>query len=89
MGCLNKGITENHMSWTPSSWRDFPILQVPEYADANQAKQVEQNLAKKPPLVFAGEVQNLRGQLASVAMARDFCCKAEIVPRVLPNFLPI
>ena len=61
MGCLNKSITENHMSWTPSSWRDFPILQVPEYADANQVKQVEQNLAKKPPLVFAGEVQNLRG----------------------------
>ncbi len=60
------------MSWTPSSWRDFPILQVPEYADANQVKQVEQNLAKKPPLVFAGEVQNLRGQLASVANGEGF-----------------
>jgi 3-deoxy-7-phosphoheptulonate synthase len=72
VGCLNKGITENHMSWTPSSWRDFPILQVPEYADANQVKQVEQNLAKKPPLVFAGEVQNLRGQLASVANGEGF-----------------
>ena len=60
------------MSWTPSSWRDFPILQVPEYKDAAQVKNVEEILAKKPPLVFAGEVQNLRGQLGGVANGEGF-----------------
>ena len=60
------------MSWTPSSWRDFPILQVPEYNDAAQVKNVEEILAKKPPLVFAGEVQNLRSQLGSVANGEGF-----------------
>lgn len=60
------------MSWTPSSWRDFPILQVPEYNDATQVKNVEEILAKKPPLVFAGEVQNLRSQLGSVANGEGF-----------------
>ena len=60
------------MSWTPSSWRDFPILQVPEYGDADKVKHVEETLSKKPPLVFAGEVQNLRSQLANVANGEGF-----------------
>ena len=34
--------------------------------------QVEKTLAEKPPLVFAGEVQNLRSQLANVANGKGF-----------------
>ncbi len=55
------------MTWQPDSWRQFPILQVPEYANQDQLKHVEAELAKKPPLVFAGVVQNLRSQLGQVA----------------------
>ena len=60
------------MSWQPDSWRKFPILQVPEYPDQGVLNKVEQKLAEKPPLVFAGEVQNLRSQLGHVANAQGF-----------------
>ena len=60
------------MSWNPSSWRDLPILQVPDYPDQAQVKDTEYCLAQKPPLVFAGEVQNLRSQLGKVANGEAF-----------------
>ena len=60
------------MTWTASSWRDHPILQVPEYPDAAVLKDVENTLAAMPPLVFAGEVQALRHQLGEVAEGRAF-----------------
>ena len=47
------------MKWQPNSWREFPIKQVPEYPNAIMLKDVEQILEKRPPLVFAGEVQDL------------------------------
>ena len=62
----------NAMSWNPSSWRDYPILQVPDYPDKDAVKAVEEGLSKKPPLVFAGEVQSLREQLGKVANGEAF-----------------
>ena len=60
------------MTWSPNSWRDLPILQVPEYPDAGKVAAVEQKLAAMPPLVFAGEAQSLRDQLGEVAEGRAF-----------------
>ena len=60
------------MTWSPNSWRDLPILQVPEYPDAGKVTAVEQKLAAMPPLVFAGEAQSLRDQLGEVAEGRAF-----------------
>jgi len=58
--------------WTPQSWRNHPILQVPDYPDNASVAAVETTLAAKPPLVFAGEVQKLRSQLGKVAMGEGF-----------------
>lgn len=60
------------MTWQPNSWRERPILQVPEYPDANKVKAVEGKLAAMPPLVFAGEAQRLRDQLGKVADGKAF-----------------
>ena len=60
------------MSWNPTSWRDYPILQVPEYPDQEAVDAVESRLSQKPPLVFAGEVQNLRAELGKVAKGEAF-----------------
>ena len=60
------------MTWQPTSWRDRPILQVPTYPSQDKVDEVEAVLAKKPPLVFAGEVQNLREQLGEVAKGNAF-----------------
>ncbi|MFT6083395.1 MAG: 3-deoxy-7-phosphoheptulonate synthase [Alphaproteobacteria bacterium] len=55
-----------------SSWRTKPIIQVPEYTDLNALSNVEARLAKFPPLVFAGEVRNLKKSLAKVANREAF-----------------
>ncbi|WP_373188145.1 class II 3-deoxy-7-phosphoheptulonate synthase [Halopseudomonas sp.] len=59
-------------NWTPDSWRSKPIIQQPNYADANALAQVEQTLAGYPPLVFAGEARELRKQFAEVTQGRAF-----------------
>ena len=56
-------------NWTPSSWRQKPILQVPEYPDAAALAATEATLASYPPLVFAGEARRLKKHLANVAVA--------------------
>lgn len=58
--------------WTPSSWREKPIVQQPEYQDIQALQQAEQNLASLPPLVFAGEIRKLQSDLAKVAQGRAF-----------------
>ncbi len=68
------GVKEDNMSknWTPTSWRSFPLKQVPTYADASALAAVETRLASFPPLVFAGEVRALRSHLAEVCEGRAF-----------------
>ncbi|MFW2454216.1 3-deoxy-7-phosphoheptulonate synthase, partial [Aliarcobacter butzleri] len=53
-------------TWTPSSWRNFPINQQPTYNDVETLAQVEKELASYSPLIFAGEALNLKKQLAKV-----------------------
>ncbi|MGI2032151.1 class II 3-deoxy-7-phosphoheptulonate synthase [Rhizobium panacihumi] len=59
-------------NWTPSTWRQKPIQQVPEYPDANKLRETEQQLATWPPLVFAGEARRLKKSLANVAEGNGF-----------------
>ena len=59
-------------NWTPQSWRQKPISQVPAYPDAGKLAAVEAQLAKFPPLVFAGEARELKHSLAEVAQGRAF-----------------
>ena len=59
-------------SWTPRSWRDRPIAQVPAYPDPARLEAVESQLATFPPVVFAGEARDLKQHLAEVAGGRAF-----------------
>ncbi|HWV51791.1 class II 3-deoxy-7-phosphoheptulonate synthase [Pseudorhodoplanes sp.] len=58
--------------WTPDSWRNKPIVQVPDYPDAGALADVEKQLASFPPLVFAGEARSLKKALARVASGDAF-----------------
>jgi len=58
--------------WTPSSWREKPILQQPDWPDVTKLAEVETTLATYPPLVFAGEARRLTDQLARVADGKAF-----------------
>ncbi|AZL53237.1 3-deoxy-7-phosphoheptulonate synthase class II [Aliarcobacter skirrowii] len=59
-------------NWSPSSWREFPIKQQPTYNDIKTLKEVEQELASYPPLIFAGEALSLKKQLAKVVNGEAF-----------------
>ncbi|MEM6667470.1 MAG: 3-deoxy-7-phosphoheptulonate synthase, partial [Pseudomonadota bacterium] len=59
-------------AWTPTSWREKPIQQVPDYPDQAVLEATEARLKSFPPLVFAGEARNLKAQLARVAQGEAF-----------------
>jgi 3-deoxy-7-phosphoheptulonate synthase len=54
------------------SWRALPIAQRPDWPDAAHLRAVEAELAQQPPLVFAGECEQLRDRLAAVARGEAF-----------------
>ncbi|QOP45971.1 class II 3-deoxy-7-phosphoheptulonate synthase [Sulfurimonas paralvinellae] len=59
-------------TWSPSSWREKPILQQPTYPDKTKLDAVLNELKNYPPLVFAGEARSLKEQLANVAQGKAF-----------------
>ncbi|MBM10062.1 MAG: 3-deoxy-7-phosphoheptulonate synthase class II [Magnetovibrio sp.] len=58
--------------WTPDSWRERPIVQVPDYPDLGALNNVERRLGASPPLVFAGEARNLGRALGKVSDGQAF-----------------
>lgn len=59
-------------NWTPTSWREKPVVQMPDYPDAAKLADVEDSLSRVPPLVFAGEARSLRKSLGDVAEGKAF-----------------
>jgi 3-deoxy-7-phosphoheptulonate synthase len=53
-------------------WRTLPIKQQPVWYDSDAVAAVSAEIATLPPLVFAGEVDQLRDQLARAASGRAF-----------------
>jgi 3-deoxy-7-phosphoheptulonate synthase len=58
--------------WTPASWRNCPIRQVPSYPDEAALAAMEARLTRFPPLVFAGEARRLKAQLGLAASGQAF-----------------
>ena len=58
--------------WTKSAWRSKPRIQMPDYPDQDKLDRVQNQLAMSPPLVFAGEVRQLRNELAKVCEGKAF-----------------
>ncbi|MCT4371781.1 3-deoxy-7-phosphoheptulonate synthase class II [Yangia mangrovi] len=58
--------------WSKSSWRAKPRIQMPDYQDQAELNAVEAQLAKYPPLVFAGEARRLREELGKASRGEAF-----------------
>ena len=59
--------------WTPATWRGRPAKHIPiDYPDPAAVTRVEAELARMPPLVFAGEARRLKSLLADVAAGKAF-----------------
>lgn len=54
------------------TWRRFPAGQQPRYPDVEAVARVGAELRKRPPLVFAGEIDQLRDQLAAAGRGEAF-----------------
>jgi 3-deoxy-7-phosphoheptulonate synthase len=53
-------------------WRTLPIKQQPSWPDAEAVRAASAEIATLPPLVFAGEVDQLRARLAQAARGEAF-----------------
>ncbi len=74
-------------AWSKSDWRAKPRVQMPDYPNNATLNGVESQLAKYPPLVFAGEARRLKKQLAVAACeARHSCCRAATAPKASTEF---
>ncbi|MGH1329477.1 MAG: class II 3-deoxy-7-phosphoheptulonate synthase [Paracoccaceae bacterium] len=58
--------------WVKTGWRNKPRVQMPDYTDAAALQAVEAQLAKYPPLVFAGEARKLKADLGRAARGEAF-----------------
>jgi 3-deoxy-7-phosphoheptulonate synthase len=58
--------------WQKTGWRALPRVQMPDYTDQAALAAVEAQLAKYPPLVFAGEARKLRAELAKASRGEAF-----------------
>jgi 3-deoxy-7-phosphoheptulonate synthase len=54
------------------SWRELPAVQQPEWPEPELVPVVTAELATQPPLVFAGECDQLKERLAAVARGEAF-----------------
>ena len=60
------------MTWSPASWRSFPIQQQPTYDDPASVQKALAVVESLPPLVAAGEVDTLRQQIARAGRGEVF-----------------
>jgi 3-deoxy-7-phosphoheptulonate synthase len=58
--------------WSISSWRNKPIKQQPNYPDTQALSDALDRLKALPPLVFSGEILDLRNQIANAADGNGF-----------------
>ncbi|WP_035850178.1 class II 3-deoxy-7-phosphoheptulonate synthase [Kitasatospora azatica] len=56
----------------PHSWQSLPAAQQPEWPDPEALRTALADLASYPPLVFAGECDQLRARLGAVARGEAF-----------------
>jgi 3-deoxy-7-phosphoheptulonate synthase len=63
-------------SWSPDSWRSFPIKQQPHWPDEADLDRALKQIAGYPPLVFAGEARSLQAGLAQVSAGNAFLLQA-------------
>ncbi|MFD2532920.1 class II 3-deoxy-7-phosphoheptulonate synthase [Gracilimonas halophila] len=61
-----------HKNWSPTSWKDKPVKQLPVYPNQTKLEESYQTLKSLPPLVTSWEIEALKTKLADVAAGRAF-----------------
>lgn len=58
--------------WTKTSWKSQTALQQPNWPDPDKVDKVVNELSLRPPLVFAGEIRDLKALLAKASRGEAF-----------------
>lgn len=77
-------------TWHKSDWRHYPALQQPNWPDNEKYEEAVHALSLLPPLVFAGEIRDLKGLLAKAVRGEAFLlqggdCSEEFSRCTAPN----
>jgi len=77
-------------TWSKTSWRECTALQQPNWPDKEKLEEVLATIAALPPLVFAGEIRDLKQQLARASQGKAFLlqggdCSEEFARCTAPN----
>lgn len=83
-------IMENRRNWSKVSWHNFSALQQPKWPDKERYDEIIQTLSLLPPLVFAGEIRDLKAMLAKAVKGEAFLlqggdCSEEFSRCTAPN----
>ncbi|GAB5409922.1 MAG: 3-deoxy-7-phosphoheptulonate synthase class II [Balneolaceae bacterium] len=62
--------------WTPTSWLEKPVKQLPKYPNLKALEQSFESLKKLPPLVTSWEIEALKNKLAQVSSGNAFLLQA-------------
>ncbi len=62
----------NPKDWSPQSWKQFPVKQLPTYPDQAALEQAYNELQNNPPLITSWEVEALKKKLANVSAGNSF-----------------
>jgi 3-deoxy-7-phosphoheptulonate synthase len=73
---MNPTVRPPEAPWEPGSWRALPAAQQPAWPDQAALDRTLGELARQPPLVFAGEARTLQATLATVAAGHGFLLQA-------------
>jgi 3-deoxy-7-phosphoheptulonate synthase len=68
--------TSRLATWSPNSWRSFPVGQQPDWPDEAELDRALKQIEGFPPLVFAGEARSLQSSLGQVAAGNAFLLQA-------------
>ena len=74
--------------WKPSSWMKKKALHQPVYKDEKKLTKVLKKLESFPPLVFAGEVRDLKRELAKCVSGQGFLLQAGDCAESFTEFHP-
>ncbi len=83
-------LVTDQKNWTKASWNRFPVMQQPNWPDKEKYDAVIRELSSLPPLVFAGEIRELKRMLAKAARGEAFLlqggdCSEEFAGCTAPN----
>jgi 3-deoxy-7-phosphoheptulonate synthase len=73
---MNPTVSPEVEGWAPDTWRGLPAAQQPDWPDPAALDRALAELARQPPLVFAGEARTLQTALGTVAAGHGFLLQA-------------